>query len=143
MINMTTSVGGIQYVVRVSDDGHFLADHEEEQYRSDTLSGLRANLAKAMEADRRKNPVPFVDATTGRRGAIRGKHATRRVLLVTWDDGEKDDITTYTRLFPADVDQEIIDEIVTLTGEIQERHERLAELRRDAVQADDLMERRA
>ncbi len=139
-INMSTSVAGLSFIVRVDDTGHFTASFEDEDYRSDTLSGLRGHLAKAIESDRRKNPIAFIDAETGRAGMMRGMHATRRVVLVTWDDGTKDDISTYRRVWRMqDVDPVDVAEIKLLEEEIQQRRTRLSDLRRSAVQATELL----
>ena len=122
--------------VTVNEQGHFIATWNEQEFRAESFSTIRSHIKDAVRAARVQ--VPFI-AMNGRRGVIRGFHASQRSILVTWDGGVKDSIDTYSKVFPGDIDPHVIEEIITLEQTRAKIMDRLQELRAPAIPAEQFL----
>jgi hypothetical protein len=122
--------------VRVDRSGQFSADFLGEHFESDGLWRLKNQLTDAAVAARFE--VPFV-SQGGRKGVIRGYHAGNRDFLVTWEDGEKGTLNTFSRVWrPGEVSDERVERIRQLKERI-DRHQRELQDAQDAPhKAEDL-----
>ena len=128
---------GVMVTARVNDDGKFVATFRDEEYVSDTLSGLTAQLRNGVKAARVE--IPFVSAR-GRRGIIRGYHASNRDVLITWEDGRKSKLGQRDRVFPADVvSDEQIAEIRQIDEQMDALKARLIELQAGLIEVEKVL----
>jgi hypothetical protein len=128
---------GVMVTARVNDDGKFVATFRDEEYVSDTLSGLTAQLRNGVKAARVE--IPFVSAR-GRRGIIRGYHASNRDVLITWEDGRKSKLGQRDRVFPADVvSDEQIAEIRQIDEQMDALKARLIELQSGLIEVEKVL----
>jgi hypothetical protein len=123
--------------IDVSDEGQFVAEYNGDTYEADSLARLKGDLDTAVRSSRLE--IPFV-AENGRRGVLRGFHASRREILVTYEDGTKAAVPQYTQVWaPEDVTEAVIEEIRTLNGEINAARARLKELTGTTTTAENLL----
>lgn len=112
--------------VEVTRTGEFVARIGDDVYSNERLEGLKFNLKEGLHATR--VDVPFV-SYDGRRGVIRGYHSGTREALVTWEDGTKDKVAAYTRVWrPDEVSDEAVEEIERLRSTREQADRRLNEL---------------
>jgi len=133
-------INGVPLVVYVDNDGVFSTEFKDEEYTTGGQYGdlyrLKALMADTVKSSRLEVPFVLYD---GRRGIMRGWHATQRKILVTWRDGTKGSIDTYANVWKAeDVSDETIAEIQRLEGEIHAASKRLRELRENTQHANEV-----
>jgi hypothetical protein len=132
----TVTAANVEFEIEVSTDGKFSTTFKGDEYEEDNLARLTRKLSDVVRTS--KLEVPFV-SDKGRSGIMRGWHATKRELLVTWDDGTKARLDTYARVFrPEDVTTAMIAEIQGLLVQARSVQERLNELQEGAVRAEDM-----
>lgn len=102
MIKLTKAleVRGVEYTVSVDDGGYFYAnDATNTQVEASTLEGLREKLMATLSRTKIKIAIPMIakkrsyewdGAKVYSRGTITGMHASNGNLLVTWEDGKKE-----------------------------------------------------
>jgi hypothetical protein len=121
--------------VEVGEDGTFRASlNPELELEAESLGRLKGLIRDSIIGSRVE--VPFVN-DYGARGVMRGFHAQNQDILVTWDDGEKGRISPHTRVFKT-MGDETVAEIRSLEGTVRQAQERLAEIRKPGLQAQDV-----
>jgi hypothetical protein len=127
-------VQGVPFDIYVDETGKFRAEFAGELYEADTFVGLTRHLRTAVVAARYE--VPFVDFH-GYRGVIRGYHAGLRDILVTWENGKKESISTHHRASQLDETEQ--SKLRSLLDEIERLQERVDEITADFVSVEDLL----
>lgn len=108
--------GGQPVQIEVTDTGQFRATVGEVELEADYLDRVRRQIDDTVYGHRIE--VPFVNLN-GYHGTMRGFHAAQRKVLVTWDDGDKDSLDSYEKVYRGGIltDAEV-DSIKSIRAEI-------------------------
>lgn len=128
---------GVEAPVHVNDVGVFSTQIAGEDFAAWELSGLKGQAHTFLFSAQKQ--VPFVHAASGSRGTIRAVHKTTRDLLVTWANGSKGKLDTYTKVLPGDTPDHVRQTIIDADKALEAAKLRYADVQRNVggVSAED------
>jgi hypothetical protein len=137
LTDYTSKHGGPTVPIYVTTEGRFVATIGEVELDHPHFDSVKRQIDDTVYGHR--IDVPFVDRN-GRRGTLRGFHASQRKVLVTWENGNKDSLDSYSEVFrPENISDEQIDAIRAAIRQITEAHAQLETLREGTERVNELL----
>lgn len=94
------TVRGHKIEIYTTDDGTWVAYPGDDRVEGPTRDKLKAALSRHLKAATLKVEVPFIGkdwrGRPPRRGVATALHSRNNTILVTWEDGSKDQLSAYS-----------------------------------------------
>lgn len=138
-MQMKTTVKGIEFDVEVTPDGRFVTGFNGESYEANQLSTLKWELKNAITLTRLE--VPFMTSAGQAGGIIRGYHAGRKEVLVTWPSGVKGSVSTYHPVYRVgELSEQEAQELQALLNEQQEIAQRIEQFKGRTIEIEEILQ---
>jgi hypothetical protein len=101
-------VDGRTFSVNIRNTGVFSAEFDSGEIKAESLKELIAALRKAVKKANAHLCIRFsqLDGVTIRRGTITGVHGRTNNYLVTWDNGQKEQVGSYSEFLKLTEEEE-------------------------------------